>query len=84
MTIAAILDDIISHLQSPSVKRLEKLSGLDDAQRAEFASLVKDMPLPLRQALARRLADFAEDDALQNFDAVFTVLLDDPDPGIRR
>lgn len=60
------------------------LSGLDDEERGALATALPRLPLDRRQQLAQRLVDLGEDDATLDFARVFTLLLDDADPSVRR
>ncbi len=63
---------------------LTRLSGLDGDEPELLVSVLKEMASDRRLQLAQSLVDLAEDDATLNFDGVFTLLLLDPDSGVRR
>ncbi|HLZ72472.1 MAG TPA: HEAT repeat domain-containing protein [Dehalococcoidia bacterium] len=84
MAQASAFADLADLSQPLRAARLVVLSDLDRGRLAELARLLAQVSAARRQEIARRLLDLSEDDATLNFDAVFTHLLGDPDPELRR
>lgn len=74
------LADVSTPLKSG---RLSSFSGLSDEERGRLASGWPSLPLQRRRAVLEQLAELAEDNPELDFDAVFLVALDDPDPAVR-
>jgi HEAT repeat protein len=83
MSISSLLTDIADDPKPSRFTRLQALSNLSEDQQREFAATWPTLPLERRRSIAAWLEELAEDNVELNFEAVFTVLLEDPDPQVR-
>ncbi len=75
---------ILNPTQPSRTSGLTGLSNLDEDESAELRRVLFDVPVERRRWVAQSLNDLAEDNATFDFEAVFTILLDDEDPHVRR
>jgi HEAT repeat protein len=78
------LNNIISDDQPFSVAALTFLSDIPSADRAALALMWPAASLARRRKIAATLVQLAEDNIEYDFNAVFGVLLEDPDAQVRR
>lgn len=84
MSIASLLTNIAAEPKLANVTRLQALSNLSGEQQREFAATWPTLPVERRRSIAEWLDQLAEDNVELNFEPVFVVMLDDPDPVVRR
>jgi HEAT repeat protein len=78
------VQEVINPAQPLRASGLVMLSGLDAEERAALAGALPGLEVDRRLQLAQRLVDLGEDDATLDFAEVFTLLLSDEDPRVRR
>src|SRR5439155_24899396 len=78
------IEGLLDPTQPLTAVRLSALSDIDDRERAQLRATLGRTPLDRRLRLAHQLVDMGEDEPTLNFEGVFTLLLDDEDPEIRR
>ncbi|MCS6800650.1 MAG: HEAT repeat domain-containing protein [Chloroflexota bacterium] len=84
MSIASLLTDIVADPKLSNYTRLQALSNLPEEQQREFAATWPTLPVERRRSIAAWLEELAEENVELNFEPIFVVLLDDPDPEVRQ
>lgn len=77
------LESLIDVKSQLSTSGLQRLSGLFPQQVRAFRQLWPQIPVERRRRIVRALVELAEDNVELDFQAVFRVLLDDPDEEVR-
>lgn len=75
--------ELVDPLTAPRASQLPRLSSLDDAERADLATLLPHAPVDRREHLAQQLIELGESDAALDFNAVFLLLLGDAEANVR-
>ena len=83
MTFESAIAELADPNKKLSATQLAGLSSLEPEQLATFIELWEETTPDRRLALVSDLADLVEDNIELNFDSIFKLALDDPEPAVR-
>lgn len=83
MSLSEFLRELVDPSDELAVSKLANLSAMEPDETLLFSKAWAETDARRRQRLVKELIDLAEDNVELDFDAVFLIALDDPDPGVR-